>query len=87
MLYLNDHKLDCFRKVVHALTNINTYYNPTVVGGDNENDDQGINNTIYQERKCVGGNIAIVENSTILCRDDSIIAIDELYMLIDGIVH
>jgi hypothetical protein len=46
-----------------------------MAGEDNENDDQGTNNEIYQES--VGGNIAIVKNSTMLHRNDLTIPINE----------
>jgi hypothetical protein len=36
-----------------------------------------------RKNECVGGNIAIVENSTMLRRDDSTISIDELYVQLD----
>jgi hypothetical protein len=67
-----------------VLTNKNTYYNPTVVGKDNENNDQKTNNEIYQENECARGNIAIVENSNVLRRDDSTIPINELYVQLDA---
>jgi hypothetical protein len=80
---LSDPKLGGSWKVAQTLANRNTYYNPTQVGDDNENDDQGTNNEVYQENKCIGGNIVIVENSTMLRRDDSTILIDELYVQLD----
>jgi hypothetical protein len=80
---LSDPKLGGSWKVAQMLANRNTYYNPTQVGEDNENDDQGTNNEVYQENKCIGGNIVIVENSTMLRKDDSTILIDELYVQFD----
>jgi hypothetical protein len=62
------------------LTNRNIYDVPTIVDRDNN---QGMNVEVYQERVCVGGNIALVEYSTILRRDDETIAIDELYVQLD----
>jgi hypothetical protein len=70
--------------VPQTLTNRNTYYNPIEVGQDNENDDQGTNNEVYQENECVGGSIVIVENFIMLHRDDSTIPIDELYVQLDA---
>ncbi|XP_062147797.1 uncharacterized protein LOC133856763 [Alnus glutinosa] len=67
-------------KVVQKLTNRNIYDIPAIVERD---DDQGMNADVYQERVCDGGNIAIVEDSTILCRDDPTIPIDELYVQLD----
>jgi hypothetical protein len=84
VFYLNDPKLGGSWKVTHVLTNRNTYYNPTVVGEDNKNNDQETNNEVYQENECVRGNIAIVENSNVLRRDDSTIPIDELYVQLDA---
>jgi hypothetical protein len=84
VFYLSDPKLGGSWKVAQTLANRNTYYNPTEVGEDNENDDQGINNEVYQENECVEGNVAIVENSTMLRRDDSTIPIDELYVQLDA---
>jgi hypothetical protein len=62
------------------LTNRNIYDVPAIVERD---DDQGMNVDVYQEPVCDGGNIAIVEDSTILCRDDPAIPIDELYVQLD----
>ena len=84
VFYLSDPKLGGSWRVAQTLINRNTYYNPTEVGEDNENDDQGTNNEVYQENECVGGNIAIVENPTMLCRDDSTIPIDELFVQLDA---
>jgi hypothetical protein len=64
VFYLSDPKLGGSWKVAQTLINRNAYYNPTEVGEDNENDYQGTNNEVYQENECVGGNIAIVKNST-----------------------
>ena len=84
VFYLNDPKLGGSWKVVQVLTNRNTYYIPTAIGEDNENNDQDPNNEVYQENECARGNIAIVENSNVLCRDDSTIPIDELYVELDA---
>ena len=70
--------------MAQTLSNRNTYYNPIEVGEDNDNDDQGTNNEVYQKNECVGDSIAIVENSTMLHRDDSTIPIDELYVQLDA---
>jgi hypothetical protein len=80
VFYLNDPKLGDSWKVVQKLTNRNIYDVPAIVERD---DDQGMNVDVYQERVCDGGNIAIVEDSTILCRDDPTIPIDELYVHLD----
>jgi hypothetical protein len=77
---LNDPKLGDSWKVVQKLTNRNIYDVPAIVERD---DDQGMNVDVYQERVCDGGNIAIVEDSTRLCRDDPTIPIDELYVQLD----
>ena len=84
VFYLNDPKLGGSWKVVQVLTNRNIYYNPTVIGEDNENNHQETNNGVYQENECARGNIAIVENSNVLRRDDSTIPIDELYVQLDA---
>jgi hypothetical protein len=47
VFYLSDPKLGCSWKVAQTLTNRKTHYNSTVVGKDNENDDQGNNNEVY----------------------------------------
>jgi hypothetical protein len=70
--------------VTQVLANKNTYYNPKAVEKDNENNDQGTNNEVYQENECVRGNIAIVENSNVLRRDDSTIPIDKLYVQLNA---
>jgi hypothetical protein len=80
VFYLNDPKLGDSWKVVQKLTNRNIYEIPAIVERD---DDQGMNIDVYQECVCDGCNIAIVENSTILCRDDATIPIDELYVQLD----
>ncbi|XP_059454976.1 uncharacterized protein LOC132185188 [Corylus avellana] len=84
VFYLNDPKFGGSWKVAQVLTNRNTYYNPTVVGEDSEKDDQRTNNEVYQESECVGVNIANVENSTMLRRDNLTIPIDELYVQLDA---
>ena len=84
VFYLSDPKLGGSWRVAQTLTNRNTCYNLTEVREDNDNDDQGTNNEVYQENECVKGNIAIVENSTMLCRDDSTIPIDELFVQLDA---
>jgi hypothetical protein len=80
VFYLNDPKLGDNWKVVQKLTNRNIYDVPTVVERDNN---PKMNVDVYQERVCVGSNIALVENSTMLHRDDATIAIDELYVQLD----
>jgi hypothetical protein len=80
VFYLNDPKLGDSWKVVQKLTNRNIYDVPTVVERDNNPE---MNVDVYQERVCVGGNIALVEDSTMLRRDDVTIAIDELYVQLD----
>jgi hypothetical protein len=62
------------------LTTRNIYDVPTI---DNN---EGMNVDVYQERVCVGSNIALVENSTMLHRDDATIAIDELYVQLDPLL-
>jgi hypothetical protein len=84
VFYLNDPKLGGSWKVAQTLTNRNIYYIPTTVDEDNEDNDQGIHDEAYQESVCVRGDIAIVEESTIFCRDDTTIAIDGLYVQLDG---
>jgi hypothetical protein len=76
---LNDLKLGDNYKVVQKLTNRNIYNVPAIVERD---DDQGMNVDVYQERVYDGSNI--VEDSTILCRDDATISIDELYVQLDS---
>jgi hypothetical protein len=80
VFYLNDPKLGDSWKVVQKLTNRNIYDVPATVERDN---DQGMNVDVYQECVCERGNIAIVEDSTILYRDDATIPIDELYVQLD----
>jgi len=80
VFYLNDPKLGDSWKVVQKFTNRNIYDVPAIVERD---DDQGMNVDVYQERVCDGSNIAIVEDSAILCRDDPTIPIDELYVQLD----
>jgi hypothetical protein len=80
VFYLNDPKLGDSWKVVQKLTNRNIYDVPAIVERD---DDQGMSVDVYRERVCDGGNIAIVEYSTKLCRDDPTIPIDELYVQLD----
>jgi hypothetical protein len=87
--YLDDPKLGGNWKVVHKMTNRNTYKIPRVLEGDNQEVYQWINDEFYQERECVKRNVALVvesnvENSTLLCRDGATIAINELYVQLDG---
>jgi len=42
-----------------------------------------MNVDVYQERVCAWGNIALIEDSTMLHRDDATIDIDELYVQLD----
>jgi hypothetical protein len=87
--YLDDPKLGGNWKVVHKMTNRNTYKTPRVLEGDNQEVYQWINDEFYQERECVRRNVALVdesnvENSTLLRRDGTTIAINELYVQLDG---
>ncbi|GLT62835.1 hypothetical protein SLA2020_354390 [Shorea laevis] len=84
VFYLDDPKFGDGWKVVQKLTNRNIYDIPTVVEGDNEQYDQGINVDVYQERECASGNMTLVEDSLMLRRDDATIAIDELYVELDA---
>jgi len=84
VFYLNDPKLGGSWKVAQTLTSRNIYYIPTAVDEGNEDNDRGIHNEAYHKRECVRGDIAIVEESTMLPRDDTTIAIDGLYVQLDG---
>ena len=44
VFYLNDPKLGGSWKVAQMLTNRNTYHDPTMIGEDNKNNDQGTTN-------------------------------------------
>jgi hypothetical protein len=89
VFYLDDPKLDGSWKVVQKWINRNIYDIPTVQMGDNIEDDEGLNDNIYQEGEYVGGNMVLfdeanVESSTRLRRNDATIAIDKLYIQLDA---
>ncbi|XP_062176073.1 uncharacterized protein LOC133881134 [Alnus glutinosa] len=90
VFYLDDPKLGGNWKVVQKLINRNIYDILRVQEGDNEEDDQGIRDDTYQEDECVGGNVVHVDDGnneeyTQLRKDDVSIAIDRLYVQLDGL--
>lgn len=62
VFYLNDTKFGGSWKVVQNLTPRNIYEVPIVLEENNEEDDHGVSDEVYQECECVGG-IAFVEEA------------------------